>query len=597
MLSSWIVSIGILRMSSTTPKKPNSTIELKKLRERLEQLSVEKRDLEALLKMSNVHADAMEESLFEMASSARREGERNLKQFLEAVPVGVFVVDAEGKPYYLNQSGQTILGLDPRSKALDEIQSHRTFVAGTQQPYPTAKRPIIRALQGERARADDIEVHTATRVIPLETIASPIRDDAGKVVFVISAFQDISERRAMEAERKQFTERLEQKVFERTQALEQSNLALRRLNQEKNEFLGIAAHDLKNPLAGIMGIAEIARETPGVSMEVLEYTEMIQVSARKMLGLVTNLLDVNAIESGKLKVEIQSVDLLRILRALVGFYSNLASKKNISLILIPGNDNCVVLADETLLQQVLDNLLSNAIKYSPFGRKVSIKLERQSESLCCKVTDQGPGLSASDQANLFGKFAKLTPRPTGGEHSTGLGLFIVEKLMTAMGGRVGCQSQLGEGSTFTLTLPLPATEIEPVRRNEITFDKLRILVAEDNAVIRKLTLLTLQKLGCVPVAVENGEEAVNAIKAKVFDVVLLDVAMPEKDGLQVCREVSTVSMPYVIAMTAAMSPEDIERYREVGMRDWLGKPFTQDALRKVLIRYMEQAEIEVPIPR
>jgi len=383
-----------------------------------------------------------------------QEKESQLKQFLDAVPVGVFVADGEGKPYYLNQSGKEILHLGNPPGQLDEIKQHQTFIAGTEIPYPLERRPIVQALQGHAAKADDIEVHTGHGVVPLESLARPILDSQGRVIFVVSAFQNISERRAIEQERRQFTESLEQKVRERTTELLRSNEELLRLNQEKNEFLGIAAHDLKNPLAAIQGMAEAIRDMADVAVDTREYAEMIHASARKMLGLVTNLLDVNNIESNQIKPHVRTLDILPLLTELLRFHRTQAIRKGISLELAASESVYYVQADDNVAQQILDNLLSNAVKYSPFGKKVCIRVDSRGLFVRCAITDQGPGLSEQDQAKLFTKFTKLTPQPTGGEHSTGLGLFIVYKLAAAMNCKVYCESSLGTGSTFSVLFPL-----------------------------------------------------------------------------------------------------------------------------------------------
>ncbi|WP_353572905.1 cache domain-containing protein [Candidatus Albibeggiatoa sp. nov. BB20] len=231
------------------------------------------------------------------------------------------------------------------------------------------------------------------------------------------------------------------------------------LNREKDEFLGIAAHDLKNPLQAIQGSAELI----GITVEseqfedkhaVLEFANMINVSAERMFGLITNLLDVNAIEAGKIKVNLQSVDILPILKEVVEEYTQKSLAKRIDIQFHPDGGEYQAVTDATLLHQILDNLVSNAVKYSPFDKQVFIHITQQTQHIKVEIQDQGEGLSQADQDKLFGKFTRLTTRPTDGEHSTGLGLFIVKKLLHALQGEVWCESELGQGSTFIVTVPI-----------------------------------------------------------------------------------------------------------------------------------------------
>lgn len=232
--------------------------------------------------------------------------------------------------------------------------------------------------------------------------------------------------------------------------LQENNQRLLRLDQEKNEFLGIAAHDLKNPLAGILGIAELLQEEIGElsQHELLDYAKKIERASKQMSNLVTNLLDVNQIESGNVKVFLQPTDLLPIVLQLYHEYLERAQAKQIDFKVIYDETAYFALLDHLLIYQVLDNLVSNAIKYSPLQKSVQIRLYKTEQQIFCEVYDEGQGFTEVDQQKLFGKFSRLTAKPTGGEHSTGLGLFIVKKLMDAMAAAIWCESEFGHGAKF-----------------------------------------------------------------------------------------------------------------------------------------------------
>ena len=265
--------------------------------------------------------------------------------------------------------------------------------------------------------------------------------------------------------------------------LQAQNDQLTALNIEKNEFLGIAAHDLKNPLSAILSSAEILECHYENDESALDYVRLIIGTSERMLDIIKNLLDINRIESGNMTIHPQPLH-LDFVDSIVADYRQRAAQKNIALHYFSASDDDppVVLADKQALTQVVDNLISNAIKYSPQGKTVFVRVsssivarhssdQNRSHStdqvtntliianqstnnyVRIEVQDQGPGISEEDMKKLFGKFVRLSARPTGGEHSTGLGLSIVKKMVEAMNCRVWCESELGNGATFIVELP------------------------------------------------------------------------------------------------------------------------------------------------
>lgn len=256
---------------------------------------------------------------------------------------------------------------------------------------------------------------------------------------------------------------LEAEVAVRTQEirlgeerLAKSNEDLRRANDEKNEFLGIATHDLKSPLAVIEGLTDllqIEHAEMGLT-EFKEYTDGILESSRRMTALIVNLLDINRIEQGEAALRAMPVSALEVMEAAMDAHRNSAGAKGISLhrlFQIP--HDTLIQGDQDGISQVLDNFISNAIKFSHPGSRVFLELSRLNGVVRMGIRDEGPGLSESDQEILFVKFARLTAHPTAGELSTGLGLSIAKRLGELMNGRVGCISKEGHGALFYLELP------------------------------------------------------------------------------------------------------------------------------------------------
>lgn len=242
------------------------------------------------------------------------------------------------------------------------------------------------------------------------------------------------------------------KMKESNAKLATSNEQLARLNQEKNEFLGIAAHDLKNPLTVIIGSAELLKMNGLPPAQSTKLAGNIVGAGQRMFQLIKDLLDANAIEQGKFTSNIERCDLRALAAECVANNQPHATRKEIVICTEEG-PAIWGRADRNATMQILDNLISNAVKFSPLKSTVQVQVSVEHGHVSINVKDQGPGLSDADQKKLFGKFARLTAQPTGGESSTGLGLSIVKKLAEAMAGTVFCRSVLGDGATFVLRLP------------------------------------------------------------------------------------------------------------------------------------------------
>ncbi|MFO1459120.1 MAG: hybrid sensor histidine kinase/response regulator [Verrucomicrobiota bacterium] len=231
--------------------------------------------------------------------------------------------------------------------------------------------------------------------------------------------------------------------------------ALRALNDEKNEFMGIAAHDLRNPLSAIQGYAELVKEDADAAglREISANGGRIHAAADRMVRMVQNLLDANRIERGEFQLNKTPADLAVLASSVVESHRARAGAKQQTLHWDGGGGPAPVVVDPVATLQVLENLVSNALKYSPPGKHVWVRIRTEAGSVRCEVRDEGPGLNEEDQKRLFGKFARLSAKPTGGEQATGLGLSIVKRMVEAMRGRVWCESEAGRGASFVVAFP------------------------------------------------------------------------------------------------------------------------------------------------
>jgi signal transduction histidine kinase len=268
----------------------------------------------------------------------------------------------------------------------------------------------------------------------------------------------LRERRRLIAELQRANNELEAKVRTRTQELQEKNLALEEMNTLKNEFLGMAAHDLRSPIGNIQNLAEILLDHDGEmgEEERTEVVTMIRNLSQGMMTLLNDLLDITTIESGKIDLQPTPVAMRPYLRETEHYHRLLAERKKIHLVTEVADNIPVVVFDQERIRQVLNNLLSNAIKFSPMHTVVRLQVYPTPVGVEVSVLDQGQGIPFEELSKVFGAFQRTSAKPTAGEPSTGLGLSICKKIIELHGGHIGVESEVGRGSRFFFVLPLTA---------------------------------------------------------------------------------------------------------------------------------------------
>jgi two-component system, sensor histidine kinase and response regulator len=250
--------------------------------------------------------------------------------------------------------------------------------------------------------------------------------------------------------------RIRAELEEATSALRVKNAELARANEEKNRFLGIAAHDMRNPLSIILGYTELmlAGDAGPITDEQLEVLTSMSSSIEFMLGLINDVLDLSMIQAGVIRLDLQRADLLALVRKTVATNQVLADKKRIEIVFDPQCELPPLVIDTRKFEQVLNNMLSNAVKFSHPETRVDVRITREGDRAILSITDQGVGIPLSEVDTLFRPFQQTSARSTGGERSTGLGLAIVRNIVESHGGSIECESEVGQGSTFRLSLPI-----------------------------------------------------------------------------------------------------------------------------------------------
>lgn len=254
--------------------------------------------------------------------------------------------------------------------------------------------------------------------------------------------------------------RLNNELANMQRELAKKNAELTRLNDQKNQFLGIAAHDLRNPLGVVLAYSELLLGAPeNLNEEQIEFITDIHSSSMFMLNMVNDFLDFSKIEAGKLDLDLHLLNLKKFTEERVKKNRVIADRKQISIEFEAPDNIPLMDLDEQKIEQVINNLIGNAIKFSPSGSKIIVSVIPHLSETVVSVADEGPGMSAEDCLTLFNPFEKGKNKGTAGEKSTGLGLAIVKKIVEGHGGSISVQSELGRGSTFIVVFPLSAIEI------------------------------------------------------------------------------------------------------------------------------------------
>ncbi|PZQ63614.1 MAG: hypothetical protein DI570_08425 [Phenylobacterium zucineum] len=371
-------------------------------------------------------------------------------------------------------------------------------------------------------------------------------------------------------------------------------------NAAKSAFLATMSHEIRTPLNGVLGMAQ-AMAAEKLSGRQRDQLGVIRQSGESLLAILNDILDLSKIEAGKLELEIVDFDLSEVARGAYSAFTAIANKKGLSFDLDTRAAAGRYRGDPSRLRQILYNLISNALKFTEHG-EIRVTAIYQAGGLSITVRDTGAGISPENLSRLFQKFDQLDSSTTRRFGGTGLGLAICRELASLMGGQITVESELGQGSAFTLHIPLERLGDEsapapaPPSANEAGGFELRVLAAEDNAVNQLVLKTLLHQLGVDPHVVEDGKAAVAAWESAEWDVVLMDVQMPVMDGLAAtaairAREAAT-GRPRtpIIALTANAMSHQVQEYLQVGMDGHVAKPIAVAGLYAALSQVLAAPE-------
>lgn len=386
---------------------------------------------------------------------------------------------------------------------------------------------------------------------------------------------------------------LEQKVSVRTKELQIALSKAEAATKAKSDFLAVMSHEIRTPLNGIIGMTQLLAMTH-LTDEQREYLNTVASSSDSLLILINDILDFSKIEAGKLELEHRSFNLLHEIKSIFQLYQVVAQQQGLHFTLeITETLPKQVLGDSLRFRQILSNLISNALKFTITG-EVSIHIRHDifasdKVRLFIDVRDTGIGIASEKVNKLFQSFSQVDSSTTRQFGGTGLGLVICERLVKAMHGVITVRSQPQKGSCFSFNIELdldtePTAELlAKIPTMPVISSTMKILVVDDSHINRRVALRLLEKLNIHAEAANSGFEALDRVQTETYDVILMDMQMPEMDGLettQKIRQLNLAKRPFIIALTANAFDSDRERCLQAGMDEFLTKPFVFEDLQE-----------------
>ncbi|QDU39346.1 Aerobic respiration control sensor protein ArcB [Maioricimonas rarisocia] len=536
----------------------------------------------------NFMAQIEDISARKQADKALRQSEERFRLAVDGANDGVWDWNITTNECYFSPRFKQLLGFED-----DEFPNHASSWEARLHPDDRA-RVFEEVQQHFRSRTRyQVEYRMQTRdghYRWFQARANAIWNESGDPVRMVGAVTDIHEARLAAEE------------------LRKARLTAESASRAKSDFLASMSHEIRTPMNGIIGMTELTLQT-NLTSEQRDYLETARASADGLLSLINDILDFSKIEADRLDLEDAPIELRRLLDQKTKLFRPSAEEKGLELTCeINERVPARIMGDQHRVRQILANLIGNAIKFTHAGRiAVTVDMVAGGRQLQFSVRDTGIGIPPDQQERIFAVFSQADSSTTRRYGGTGLGLAISLRLAEMMGGGLSVKSAHGRGSTFTFTLPLRPAEraaayeaVQPrstsvadagreqsgaVAETECETGRLSVLVAEDNPINQKYVVRLLSRDGHQVHVAENGREALEACDAETFDVVLMDVQMPELDGLEATRKLREKGYDVpIVFLTASAMKGDREQCLEAGGDDYLAKPVRLGELRDAIAR-------------
>jgi len=520
---------------------------------------------------------------YHTAIHALRQREEQYRTLVEGMNEGLMMTDTNEAILFVNQQACDITGYN--AEELIKKNCHKVLF----DPNDKRLHQELDHLKKQGAKKSfEIEmIRKNNEKIWVHVSCSPIHNDKNEETGLISVFQDISDRKKTENERKKLTQEL---VLAKEKAEESDRL--------KSAFLANISHEIRTPMNGIIGFAELLK-TPDITLDIQNrFIHIIEESGKRMLNIINDIVDISKIEAGQTNILLEETNINQLIKKILVFFTPEANSKGLKLSVITDqpDKNSIIQTDHTKLTQVLTNLVKNAIKFTKSGSiEFGYRAEKRHDLslLTFFVRDTGVGIP-KDQTNLiFERFRQGSVSLTRAYEGAGLGLSISKAFVEMLGGRIWMESELGKGSVFFFELPLnnPESTLKgtiDIQPNETDQASFYLLVAEDdkNNMLYIKDLLEFEQI--LILEANTGAMAVDLVKTHPeINLVLMDLKMPEMDGFEATRQIKFLrpELP-VIAQTAYSFPEEKEKAEQAGCDDYLSKPIKKMVLLKKIHQFI-----------
>lgn len=553
-------------------------------------------------------------ALLEKESQGRNKIQRELvesqakyRDIFENSVEGIFQSTPDNKLLSANPAMARISGYDSPKEMLEMVDNVETLYV-----YPEERKKFIQLLEKNKT-VKGFEVETIRKdgsIIWTSLSARAVMDQNGKLLYILGSSEDITKRKQAE------------------EAITKASIIAKEANLAKSRFLATMSHEIRTPMNAVIGMTDMVLKTP-LNKEQKEYLEVVYQSSEHLLALIDDILDISTIEAKKIDLEHRPFDLDKLIRDVVSMVSNKVDQQVVKLFYHIKDVPVYLIGDAARLRQILVNLVNNAIKFTKKGtiritatqnpdlKKSALDLHDPGKiKLLFSVSDTGIGLPKDKFDQIFEEFTQLESSLSRTYGGTGLGLAICKKLVVLMDGKIWVESNISKGSTFFFTLSLNLAQKDQIKALEYResakpypranpadkiqhkpFKGYHILLAEDFEINQEVITPILEKHGFLVTIVVNGKEALHAIQKKSIDLILMDVQMPEMDGLEATLRIRSLEDPFkasipIIALTAHALKGDRERFLEAGMDEYLSKPVHSKKLIQTISQLLNKQEKE-----
>ena len=505
-----------------------------------------------------------------LAEKALKENESKFRKLASLLPVGIYQVDKNGNSNYINESLQVILGLNMVA-ILDGSWSERIHeddkakVLSKWKKMSENKETFSMEYRYKRSNGDELFL--------LEQ-AQPLFNHLGEYRGYLGTVVDISEQK-------------------KNQQLIQDKKVAENSLRFRSDFLASMSHEIRTPLNGIMGLSELLLDT---ELNPEQYSKVYNIldASKDLKSIVNDVLNLSELEAGKVTLQKEVFCVNELIETIAERFEPEAMNKKLRLDFNAPTEEITLNTDRRRVTQVLSNLVRNAIKFTQKGSvTVSVSLQAN-KKLIFKVTDTGDGIPEEDLGKLFKDFSQLKHTTAQNLEGTGLGLSISKKLISLVGGEIGVESKVGQGSTFWFTVPMsdqqvaPSSEAKKTNQKRKQVEGTKVLLVEDNLINQQAFKVMLQKMGCTVDVLSNGKQAVENFDKSEYDIVFMDIQMPEMDGLEATAEIKRrySSVPPVVGLSGNVIQRDSEGNLKSDMDDLLLKPVVANDIERMIKKWV-----------